>query len=535
MPVPLYVLARRGIVNRVSSPTAMIAPPDGWQAHRFWHDFDLETHVRHVGLTAACVCLALLLLGRALLPVADRARVRLTLFFVLVYLVLLFVKAGLLNVGMEAAYGTAQVGAAVALAWAIIGTAGLITFDLAGQRFRVPKILRDLSVTIASLVALVMLLSRSGVNLLSIITTSAVLTAVIGLALQDTLGNLMSGVALQLESTIGIGDWIKLDDRSIGRVQEIRWRSTVIRTKNDDLVVIPNGLFAKGVITIYGKDGLENRRWVYFNVHLRHPPNRVQRIVTQALVGTPNVSMRTPPDCITWRYHESWLEYAVRYRLVDFLPDDPTDSEVRKRIWYALHRENIEMPYPGHNVFVTELNQARVQSKAERERTERLELLGRIGILTPLDEGERARLADGLHLVVYGAGEVILRAGEPGDSLFVLRAGEVVVRIGVEALEKEVARLGEGDFFGEMSLMTGEPRQATVVAKSDVECYVIDRALFQQILHANAGLAEQIGRLLSQREMKNKIEREGLSAEAARVHTDHQALLSRIKSFFGLS
>ncbi len=513
----------------------MIAPPSGWEAHRFWHDFDLELHARQLGVTAACVCLALLVLGRALLPVADRGRVRLAIFFVFVYLVLLFVKAGLLNVAMEGAYCTAHLVALVALAWAITGTAGMVTFDLVGHRFGVAKILRDLAVTIASAVAMIVLLSRSGVNLLSIITTSAVLTAVLGLALQDTLGNLLSGVALQLESGFGIGDWIRLDERPIGRVLEIRWRSTLIRTKNDDIVIIPNGLFAKGVITIFNKDGLENRRWVYFNVHLRHPPNLVQKIVKEALAGTPNVSTATPPDCITWRYHESWLEYAVRYRLVDYGPDDPTDSEVRKRIWYALHRENIEMPYPGVNVFMTEMSAARAQSKAERERQRRLELIGSVGILAPLDEAARVHVADGLHNTVYGVGEVIMRAGDPGDSLYIIRAGSVSVRLGVDGLEKEVAVLHEGDFFGEMSLMTGEPRRATVVAKMDAECYVIDRALFQQTLRNNARLAEEIGKLLSEREMKNKIEREGLSAEAARRAMDHQALLGRIKSFFGIA
>ncbi|MGZ3440696.1 MAG: cyclic nucleotide-binding domain-containing protein, partial [Polyangia bacterium] len=456
-----------------------------------------------------------MILGRALLPVADRGRVRLAIFFVLTYLLLLFVKASLLNVGLENAYATAHLGALVALAWGITGTAGLVLFDLAGHRFRIPKILRDLSVTIASAVAMVMLLSRSGVNLLSLITTSAVLTAVIGLALQDTLGNLLSGVAMQLESSIDIGDWIRLDERPIGRVLEIRWRSTVIRTKNDDIVIIPNGLFAKGVITLFGKDGLENRRWVYFNVHLRHPPNQVQKIVADALVGTPNVSTVTPPDCITWRYHDSWLEYAVRYRLVDYGPDDPTDSEVRKRIWYALHRENIEIPYPGYNVFMTEMSAARAATKADRERAQRTELLQTVGILAPLDDRARLAVADGLHHTVYGLGEVIMRAGDPGDSLYIIRSGSVSVRLVDGGLEKEVAVLGEGEFFGEMSLMTGEPRKATVVARADAECYVIDRALFQQILRNNAKLAEEIGKLLSEREMKNKIEREGLSAEAA--------------------
>jgi small-conductance mechanosensitive channel/CRP-like cAMP-binding protein len=520
----------------MAGPSAsMIAAPEGWAAHRFWHDLDLELHARQLGITAACVCLALLVLGRALLPAADRVRVRMALFFVAVYLGLLVVKPALLNVGMDGLYATAHLTALVTLSWAIVGVCGMVVFDLVGRRFGVTRILRDLAVIIASLVTLALLLSRSGVNLLSIITTSAVLTAVIGLAMQDTLGNLFSGIALQIDSSISIGDWIRLDDRAIGKVLEIRWRSTVLRTKNDDLVIIPNGLFAKGTITIFGKDGLQNRRWVYFNVHLRHPPNQVQQVVTAALAGAPNVSMSPPPDCITWRYHESWLEYAVRYRLVDYLPDDSTDSEVRKRIWYALHRENIEIPYPGFNVFTTELSAAREQSKSERERERRLELLGQVGILAPLDDGERVLVADGLRHVVFGGGETILRAGEPGDSLYVLRSGTVSVRLCADGLEREVAQLGPGDFFGEMSLLTGAPRRATVVAKGDAECYVIDRAAFQEILRRNGRLADQIGKLLSEREMRNKIEREGMSAEAARAHADHEALLDRIKDFFGLS
>src|SRR4051812_47434208 len=145
----------------------MIAPPTGWEAHHYWHDFQLELLTRQVGITAACVCLALLMLGRALLPVVDRGRVRLAIFFVFAYLTLLFVKAGLLNAGMEGAYATAHLGALIALAWGITATAGFVLFDLAGRRLHIPKILRDLSVTIASAVAMVMILSRSGVNLLS--------------------------------------------------------------------------------------------------------------------------------------------------------------------------------------------------------------------------------------------------------------------------------------------------------------------------------------------------------------------------------
>jgi CRP-like cAMP-binding protein len=309
----------------------------------------------------------------------------------------------------------------------------------------------------------------------------------------------------------------------------------VIQTKNGDLLTIPNGLFGKGVLTHFNKDQLQNRRWVYFNVHLRHAPNLVQQVVLQALADTPNVSTRPAPDCIVYSFEPSYLKYAVRYRLVDFLPDDPTDSEVRKRIWYALHRRQIEIPYPGQNVFVTELNSEREREKAARERARRLESLAKVELFTPLDEQERLHVVDGLRLEMFGAGETILHAGDPGDSLYVLRAGEVSVRLGVDGLEKEVAILHSGEFFGEMGLMTGETRRATVVAKSDAECYVIDRALFLEILRANESLPVRIGQLLSEREMRNKIEREGLSAEAARQHADHQALLERIKVFFGLA
>jgi CRP-like cAMP-binding protein len=358
---------------------------------------------------------------------------------------------------------------------------------------------------------------------------------VIGLALQDTLGNLLSGIALQLESSVAVGDWIRVDERAIGQVKEIRWRSTVIQTKNGDTVIIPNGLFSKSVITSFNKDGLENRRWVYFPVHLRHPPNQVQKVVTDALRGTPNVSARTPPDCLLWAYKESYAEYAVRYRLVDFLPDDPTDSEVRKRIWYALRRSQIEIPYPARNLFVTTLDAEREHVKGEVELRCRLDSIARVHFLEPLDATDRNELAAGLRREVYGDGEVVLRAGEQGDSLYLVRRGAVSVRIGSNGLEEEVAVLGEGDFFGEMGLMTGEPRRATVVARGDLDCYVIDRPLFQKILQRREALVSEISALLSVRERELKGKLDGLNQEAMRHHDDHLALVERIKTFFGLS
>ncbi|HZS35679.1 MAG TPA: mechanosensitive ion channel family protein [Polyangia bacterium] len=515
--------------------SAMFHPPPGWRVHDFWGNLTLVAHGHSTALTLALAGLVLLLLGRALLPASERSRLRVALASLVIYFLSLPVRASLLSGDLETYYDEAQLVGSVALAWALIGVAGLLLFDLLGRRVGVPKILRDLTTTVAMLVALVVLLRESGVNLLSIVTTSAVLTAVIGLALQDTLGNLLSGVALQLESSIKIGDWIRVEDKPIGRVREIRWRSTVIQTKNGDLVIIPNGMMTKGVITNFNKDELENRRWVYFSVGLRHPPNDVQRVIVDALGDVPNVSKRTPPDCIVWGFKESVIEYAVRYRLIDYLPDDPTDSEVRKRIWYALSRSGIEIPFPAHNVLVTQRDEARAQEKAERDTRNRADAVARVGLFAPLGAAERESLARALRLALYGAGEVILRAGDPGDSLYIIRAGEVSVRIHVDGLEKEVARLGVGQFFGEMSLMTGEPRHATVVAFRDAECYVVDRAAFQQIVAGKEALVAEIGKLLHERDLELRGQKQGLSVEAARLHADRQALLGRIKNFFGFA
>ena len=506
----------------------------GWEGHRYWHNFQLELSTRQAGIATACVCLALLVLGRALLPVADRGRVRLALFFVATYLLMLLVKAGLLSGGMESAYATAHLVALVALAWGITAVAGLLIFDVIGHRFRVPKILRDLSVTIASAVAMVMLLSRSGVNLLSIITTSAVLTAVIGLALQDTLGNLLSGVALQLESSMGIGDWIRLEDRAIGRVQEIRWRSTVIRTKNDDSSSSPTACSPRASSPSSAKRGSRtvagststctcairptwcsawcSRRWRA----RRTSPSARRPIASCGATTRAGPSMR----CATG---SSTMAPTTR-------PTPRCASDLVR----AAPREHRD-PVPRLQRLHDRAQRGARADQAGARAHEAHRAARRVGILAPLDDRARVAVSDGLHHVVYGAGEVIIKAGDPGDSLFVIREGEVSVKIAADGLEKEVATLGEGEFFGEMSLLTGEPRRATVVAKNDAECYVIDRGSFQRILRENSKLADEIGKLLSEREMKNKIEREGLSAEAARANTDHQALLTRIRSFFGLS
>src|SRR5262249_23095172 len=160
----------------------------------------------------------------------------------------------------------------------------------------------------------------SGLNLGGLIATSAVVTAVIGFSLQDTLGNVMAGLALQLDGVLEVGHWIKIADTS-GVVREIKWRSTLVETRNRERVVIPNSVLVKGQFAIVGTEGKPSRwrRWVYFNVDFRFTPSDVISAVTEALCAAPieHAAADPVPQCILLELGDSFCRYAVRYWLAN--------------------------------------------------------------------------------------------------------------------------------------------------------------------------------------------------------------------------
>ena len=507
------------------------AAPDGVVAGRFWECLIADLADSRVTIAVAAVVLLFILAGRALLPRDSRPRLRMSIGLLFVWGLLFGARAEQLSSASLAAYSTVRLTAGLVLAWSSVAIGMTLVIDVLMQRRKIPKLIRDLTTALVFIVVLFVVLTRSGVNLLSLITTSAVLTAVIGLALQDTLGNLMSGIALQLESSLALGEWVQVGD-SIGRVKEIRWRSTVIQTKSGDLVILPNAQITKERIVNIQRDGLRRRQQITFDVGYRHPPSQVQEVILAAMHGIDNLAASPRPEVHVHSLADSGVRYLLWYWLEDYALDVQTDSEVQKRVWYALSRASLEIPYPTRSVFVTELTADRQRDENEREQAERRRVLGTIPFFAPLSEQDRAELARRLSCKVFAAGETIIRMGEPGDSLYVLHNGRVAVRIPSGGVDKEVAVLEAGQFFGEMSLMTGEPRRATVVAKGDAECYVIDKTLFNEIIHNQSALIEEVARLLAERQLALQGQRD----DGKRVETTgaQQALLGRIKNFFGL-
>ena len=423
---------------------------------------------------------------------------------------------------------------------AVIGLAQVGLFELALPRvgLAVPRILVDIATGVASVIALIAVGKRAGWSLAGLITTSAVLTAVIGFSLQDTLGNLMGGLALQADSSIKVGDWVSLGPgQPSGRVSEIRWRYTAIETRSWETVIVPNSVLMKSQVTVQGRrtgEPLLWRRALEMFIDFRTPPTDVIAVLLRELSTdpVPNMATTPAPQVLFAGLRDSFAVYVVRYWLTDPGIDEPTDSAVRIRAYFALRRAGIPLAIPAQTLFVTADNDERRARKADEEQARRLAALARIDLFAPLGDDERRQLAAALRQEPFAAGEIVTHEGDPGEGLYVIIDGTAIVQLGVGARAREVARLGAGQFFGEMSLMTGATRSATVVAATDLTCYRIDKAVFQTLVTARPEIADDVAEVLAAR-------REALeSARGARAATSQAEvkadLVDRIRAFFGL-
>src|SRR5439155_21473187 len=307
---------------------------------------------------------------------AERARIKKAVILFGLSFAGLIAIATILSSGVtpdSIVYRSARWVSLLAESIAIIDLVSVFVFDVALDAIRIgpPRILRDLLLASAYLVIAFILLSRSGFDLTGIVATSAVITAVIGFSLADTLGNIMGGMALQMEHTINVGDWVRID-QSEGRVKEIRWRQTSIETRDWDTVVFPNSFLMKGRVTLLGhRTGAprQHGQWVYFNLDFRYPPTDVIRIVETALCAEPieNVAQQPAPHCLVVDFKDSYSSYAVRYWLTDIAVPDPTDSLVRSRIYSALRRADIRLSIPARWVLVTEETEKRRERKQDEK------------------------------------------------------------------------------------------------------------------------------------------------------------------------
>jgi small-conductance mechanosensitive channel len=409
------------------------------------------------------------------------------------------------------------------------------------KRLNVPRILADALIVVVLIVFALYRMNAVGVNLASIITTSAIVSGGIALSLREPLENLWGGIALQLDNTCRIGDWIRMDGVS-GQIVGIRWRYLSLATNTNETVIIPNSQLTKNRVTVLarrGDDRVPQRRDVEFSVSYDVPPARVIAVVEEALARSEirNVAANPPILVVCTGFGDNAIHFVVRYGLTNLSADVWTDSQVRLHVAATLARNGMEMPLPqrvlirGRRLGAPEVH--------ERELTARSAALSKLELFAALTDVERRALSEELSDWPYVADDIISRQGEPADSMFILAQGRVGVfddsASGTGARDR-LATLKAPNLFGEMGLLTGQARGATVVAETEVLCYRLDKAGFDTILKARPELVEQLSRVVAARQMANDATLQGLGAEvrARNASTRAADLVRRIKSFFAI-
>jgi CRP-like cAMP-binding protein len=426
---------------------------------------------------------------------------------------------------------------------AIIRLCGMFLFRILLPLVRLPppRILEDLLVFVAYLGWGFVRLHEAGLDLSGIVTTSAVITAVVAFSMQDTLGNILGGLALQLDNSVEIGDWIKVDDIT-GKVVDIRWRHTAVETRNWETVIVPNSQLMKSKFSVLGRhdeDPMQWRRWIWFNVSYKFTPSRVIDTVQHALQAADirNVSRRPPPNCVLMDFDAGYGRYAVRYWLTDLQLDDLTDSDVRDHVFAALQRAGIRLAYPEHNVHMIKEGEKHEQARQLRRTQERIGALRKVELFNSFREEELQAIAQRLKYAPFAKGDVITRQGAVAHWLYMLVEGTADVYLESPGqAHRKLSTLQPGNFFGEMGLMTGAPRTATVIANSDVECYLLDKEAFESVLTNRPELAEEISRILVSRRfgldsLQQDMDADARASEMAQQHRD---ILARMRDFFGL-
>jgi small-conductance mechanosensitive channel/CRP-like cAMP-binding protein len=370
-----------------------------------------------------------------------------------------------------------------------------------------------------------------GVELTPVLATSAVVGAVVGLALQDTLGNLFAGIALHTAAPFRAGDWVHLGPHE-GRVEEISWRAMRLRTWSDDLLTVPNSEVARSAILNFSQPAEPHSRLVTVGVNYQTPPSKVISVLAHLLEDIPGLVKQPPPRVRMLAFKDFAIEYEIRYFLQSYEDYRRIEGEICRLIWYHFRRHGIEIPFPVRNVYLRSADED--QHDASTSRLERA--LRAIDLFRPLSDDDLRLAASRFRHLRYAARERLIAEGEPGDSFFVIDRGEVEVSKQFGRASRPLARLLEGQFFGEMALLTGEPRSASVTAATDVDVFSIDKAGFHDVLAKNPAIAEDISTILSERQEALSQAQGDLTAryEGSSRGQLKQHLLERIRSYFGL-
>jgi small-conductance mechanosensitive channel/CRP-like cAMP-binding protein len=409
-----------------------------------------------------------------------------------------------------------------------IKTLAYFIFDfllLKKQGIRYPKLVKDVLVFILYIVGILLILNYYlKIKITVLLASSAVFTVVIGFALQDILGNLFSGIILNFEDSFKLSDWVRINEWE-GRVEQFGWRSFKIRTIDQELIVIPNQSASKAEVLIYGSMHQPVALKIKVGASYQDSPDLVGEAIGRVLASLTDICREPQPVVQLKNFGDFSLDYEVKFWIRDYAQHNVITDVVRRHIWYAFKRQHIKIPYPVREIY------QRQEKTEEIPRQVLVDALKGNDILRTIDEKEFLKLLTDVDCKVFGGGETIIHEGDDSEFFSHVYSGAVkVVKDG-----QVVARLQAGDFFGEISLVTGEKTGATVVADRESIIIMVSSTRFRQIIGMNEELAMKLSAVITRRQDELKLFSEkNLAADAGTSKKNSEKLFRRILNYFAV-
>ncbi|MGB3790712.1 MAG: mechanosensitive ion channel family protein [Phormidesmis sp.] len=364
-----------------------------------------------------------------------------------------------------------------------------------------PKLFRDLvRLFLIAIGAALVLREVFGQDLGGLVTALGLGGVVIGFALQDTLGNLISGMALLFERPFQVGDWLEIDGNK-GKVTEVNWRSVHIVTRELEMLVVPNSVLSQAVIRNYNRPQPRHIEPVDIGFSYDDPPNKVKRVMREAALGTNGVLDQPAPVIQTISYDDFAITYRVRLFLEDYSLVPTIRDEFVTRIWYAAKRNNLSIPFPIRDVY-----HHHVPKAGQDEPLRRLaSYMKSLPALAMVGDDVLEEIAAQASLSHFGKGESPIVQGQQGVKLhFVLAGSAIALFQDPKGKKYTIAEMTRGDFFGYSAVLANEPTPMTVTATTDLEVLILEVEAVQEMLNRAPRFAQQLGAVIGDRQSKLK-------------------------------
>lgn len=375
------------------------------------------------------------------------------------------------------------------------------------MRIKVPRLARDVvAFVVYLLLTAAILRAVLGLEVTALLATSAVITVVVGLALQETLGTLLAGLSLSSERRLASGGWVDVDGL-VGEIEELGWRSLVLRTTLGERVLVPNSQATRSRLRVLGKGDEPLAVPVELGVAYGADPGRVKLVLEAVANDVPLVVSSPRSRAYVRAFDDSAIRYQVRLWTRQPWREVELRDEFLTRAWAALAREGMEIPFPQRVLHLR-------RQPAHPEAAARIyEVLSRHPLFAGLPEDAVAALAASARWLVFEPGEAVVREGDASQALYVVAEGSA----SVTANGLELARLAAGEVFGEMALLSGQPRAATVRAASPLTVVEVDARALHALLAHHEELAEELAERMASRQQELAARQELADASLSRT------------------